>query len=232
MKEMIDETRILDYLAEYKLESIFTDGVKEQLSLYSFCKGEVLCSKGEQLQSLYIIVNGKLKIFTTSPEGNTLIVRFKTPLAIVGDIEYVNGMDVLNIVEAVSEGELIAVRFDVLRTMESTQVDFLQFLLKIITHKLYTESQSSSLNLLLPVEVRLASYLLSLSSDGEGNIYHKEMKTSNLTEIAALIGTSYRQLNRVIQKLAIEGIIDRKKGLLYIKDLQRLRDRANGHIYE
>ena len=232
MKEIIGETKILNYLVEYKIESIFTDVVKEQLSLYSFGKGEILCSKGDQLQSLYIIVNGKLKIFTTSPEGNTLIVRFKTPLAIVGDIEYVSGMSVLNTVEAVSEGELIAVRFDVLRTMESTQVEFLQFLLKIITQKLYSESQSSSLNLLLPVEVRLASYLLSLSSDGEGSIYHKEMRTSNLTEVAALIGTSYRHLNRVIQKLAFEGIVERKKGSLYIKDLQRLRERANGHIYE
>lgn len=232
MKEIISKSRILDYLAEYKIESIFTDGVKEQLSLYSFRKGEILCTKGDQLQTLYIIVNGKLKIFTTSPEGNTLIVRFKTPLAVVGDIEYVSGMSVLNTVEAVTEGELIAVRFEVLRAMETIQVEFLQFLLKIITQKLYSESHSSSLNLLLPVEIRLASYLLSLSSDGEGSTYHKEMRTSNLTEVAALIGTSYRHLNRVIQKLASEGIVERKKGLLYIKDLQQLRERANGHIYE
>jgi len=232
MKEIKDERRILDYLAQYHLESIFSGEVKEQLSLYSFCKGEVLCSKGDSLQSLYLIVNGKLKIYTTSPEGNTLIVRLKNPLAIIGDIEYVNGMSVLHTVEAVSDGELISVRFDVLRTMESTQVHFLQFLLEIITHKLYTESQSTSFNLLLPVDARLASYLLSLSSDGEGNMYHKEMRTSTLTEVAALIGTSYRHLNRVIQKLTLEGIIERKKGVLYVKDLQRLRERANGHLYE
>jgi len=232
MKEITAESRILDYLYQYNLASIFSDEVMKDLSLYSFCKGEILCSKGDELHSLYMIVKGKMKIFTTSPEGNTLIVRFKTPLAIIGDVEYVNGMSVLNTVEAVSEGECIAVSYDVLRTMKSKQVEFLQFLLKVITHKLYTESQSTSLNLLLPVDVRLASYLLSLSSDGEGNIYHREMRTTNLTEVAELIGTSYRHLNRVIKKLALEGIIERKKGSLYIKDLHRLRERANGHMYE
>ncbi|MCH1624219.1 helix-turn-helix domain-containing protein [Ferdinandcohnia quinoae] len=82
------------------------------------------------------------------------------------------------------------------------------------------------------MEVRLASYLLSLSTEEEGNIYYKEMRTSNLTEVAEIIGTSYRHLNRVIKKLVLEGLIERKKGSLYIKDLQRLRERANGHIYE
>ncbi|MCH1624220.1 Crp/Fnr family transcriptional regulator [Ferdinandcohnia quinoae] len=127
MKEIIDKSRILDYLAQYDLESIFSDEVKNDLSLYSFLKGEALCTKGDELQSLYMIVKGKVKIFRTSPEGNTHIVRFKTPLAIIGDIEFVNGMSVINPVESVTEGELIAVRFDVLRTMQSKQVEFLQF---------------------------------------------------------------------------------------------------------
>ncbi len=89
---------------------------------------------------MYFLVKGKVKIYTTSLEGKTLIVRFKTPLAIIGDVEYVNGMDVLNTVEAVSEGEVITVRYSDLRTMETNQIDFLQFLLKIVTQKLYTES--------------------------------------------------------------------------------------------
>jgi CRP-like cAMP-binding protein len=116
--------------------------------------------------------------------------------------------------------------------METNRYEFLHFLLEIVTQKFYTESHAASLNRLYPVEVRLASYLLSLSSEGSGSMFHKEMNTSNLTEIADLIGTSYRHLNRVIHKLCGEGIIQRKKGILYIKDLSRLRDRADGNIYE
>ncbi len=63
-------------------------------------------------------------------------------------------------------------------------------------------------------------------------MFYKEMRTSYLTEVAALLGTSYRHLNRVVHRLSSEGTIYRKNGSLYIKDLQRLRERANGNIYE
>ena len=116
--------------------------------------------------------------------------------------------------------------------MESNRAEFLNFLLEIITQKFYTESHAASLNRLHPVETRLASYLLSLSSEGDGSMFHKEMGTSNLMEIADLIGTSYRHLNRVIHKLCEEGIIERKQGSLYIEDLPMLRERADGNIYE
>ncbi|WP_249599343.1 helix-turn-helix domain-containing protein, partial [Peribacillus frigoritolerans] len=61
---------------------------------------------------------------------------------------------------------------------------------------------------------------------------HKDMDKLNLMEIADLIGTSYRHLNRVIHKFCGEGIIQRKKGVINIKDLSRLRERAEGNIYE
>ncbi|WP_350302126.1 Crp/Fnr family transcriptional regulator [Peribacillus frigoritolerans] len=232
MKKLKNSSGLNKYLEQYELNMIFSEELKEKISLYQFHNGEILCSKGEDIHYMYFLVKGKVKIFTTSPEGKSLIVRFKTPLALIGDVEYIKGMEVLHTVEAVSEGYVIGIHFDDLRTMETNRYEFLHFLLEIVTQKFYTESHAASLNRLYPVEVRLASYLLSLSSEGSGSMFHKEMNTSNLTEIADLIGTSYRHLNRVIHKLCGEGIIQRKKGILYIKDLSRLRERAEGNIYE
>ncbi|MGE8205544.1 Crp/Fnr family transcriptional regulator [Heyndrickxia sp. NPDC080065] len=232
MKQINDQSLLLYYLNRYELGAIFSDEVKKNLSLYQFHSGEILCSKGDTIERMFFIVKGKVKIFTTSIEGKTLIVRFKTPLSIIGDVEYVKRTNIFNTVEAVTEGVAIGVRFEDLRKMETNQIELLQFLLEIVTQKFYTESHATSLNMLYSVEVRLASYLLSLSSDGEGSMFHKEMRTSTITEIADLIGTSYRHLNRVIQKLCMEEIIQRKKGTLYIKDLPRLRERAAGNIYE
>jgi CRP-like cAMP-binding protein len=232
MKIMKDQSGVADYLDQFDLNPIFSEELKGKLSLYHFQQGEILCSKGDEIHHMYFLVKGKVKIFTTTPEGKTLIVRFKTPLAVIGDVEYVKGTEVFNTVEAVSDGVVMGIPFDDLRTMETNQVPFLQFLLEIVTEKFYTESHATNFNMLYPVEVRLASYLLSLSSEGEGTMFHKEMQTSKVTEIADLIGTSYRHLNRVIKKLSNEEIIQRKKGILHIKDLPRLRERADGNIYE
>ncbi|KWW21409.1 MULTISPECIES: cyclic nucleotide-binding domain-containing protein [Peribacillus] len=232
MKKINDGRRILEYLDQFQLNRVFSEGMKKKISLYQFKKGEILCARGEDIQHMYFLVKGKVKIFTTSPEGKAWIVRFKTPLALFGDVEYVKGMPVLHTVEAVSEGMVLCIHFDEVRAMESNRAEFLNFLLEIITQKFYTESHAASLNRLHPVETRLASYLLSLSSEGDGSMFHKEMGTSNLMEIADLIGTSYRHLNRVIHKLCEEGIIERRQGSLYIEDLPMLRERADGNIYE
>ncbi|WP_230159637.1 cyclic nucleotide-binding domain-containing protein [Peribacillus sp. Bi96] len=229
---MNNSPSLFEYLDQFKLNKIFSEGLKEKLSLYQFQNGEILCSKGDEIHKMYFLVKGKVKIYTTSPEGKALIVRFKTPLALIGDVEYIKGMHVLHSVQAVSEGYVISVHYDDVRSMENNRVEFLHFLLQVVTQKFYTESHATSLNRLYPVEIRLASYLLSLSSEKCGSIFHEEMSTSNLTEIADLIGTSYRHLNRVIHKLCEEGIIQRIKGSLYIKDLSRLRERAEGNIYE
>lgn len=232
MKEVIDKNKLVEYLEQFGLNPIFSEEVKSKMSIYHFQQGEILCLKGEEIQHMYFLVKGKVKIFTTSPGGKTLIVRFKTPLAVIGDVEYVKKTAVFNTVEAVSEGLVVSIHFAELRGMETNQMDFLKFLLAIVTEKFYTESHATSLNMLYPVEIRLASYLLSLSSEREGSLFHSEMQTSNLTDIADLIGTSYRHLNRVIHKLCKEGVIQRKKGSLYIKDIQRLKELADGNIYE
>ena len=43
---------------------------------------------------------------------------------------------------------------------------------------------------------------------------------------------SYFTLSIAINNLSKEGIILRKKGSLYIKDIERLKERADGNIYE
>ncbi|RWZ58146.1 cyclic nucleotide-binding domain-containing protein [Halobacillus fulvus] len=232
MKVVQDSERLQKYADQYGLEKVFTEASKRKMNLWKFEKGDILCSRGEQLDHMYFLVSGKVKIFTVSPEGKALIVRFKTPFAIIGDVEYVKGTELFHTVEAVNEGYMISLSFQDLRNYEDSHVPFLHFLLDVVTHKFYTESQATTLNMLYPVDVRLASYLLSLTDDGKESLYHKEMHTSTLQEIAEVIGTSYRHLNRILLSFHERGIIRREKGAIEILNLELLRERAKGNIYE
>jgi CRP-like cAMP-binding protein len=69
----------------------------------------MICSQGEGAQYLYVLVKGKIKIYTSSAEGKTLILSFKTPLEVIGDLEYVQGIDFINTVEAVSSVIMVGV---------------------------------------------------------------------------------------------------------------------------
>jgi CRP-like cAMP-binding protein len=230
MKEIKDPGMLEEYLQHYGIEQVFNEEVMPYLALYSFELGELICTQGEATNYLFVLVKGKVKIFTTSEEGKTLILNFKTPLEVIGDIEYVQEIETINTVEAVSPVVMIGVRQSVLKRLSQNHAPFLQFLLSIITKKFYVKSNSMRINLMYPVEVRLASYLLSVAYDENGALVNKQL-TASLTDTANLLGTSYRHLNRVIQEFCSNRLVERCKGAILIKDLEGLKAIAKESLY-
>lgn len=231
MKEQKDKELINSFLHAHQIETIFNEPLIPHLSLYSFEQGEIICSQGDTAQYLYVLVEGKLKIYTTSAEGNTLILSFKTPLEVIGDIEYLRDIDIINTVEAVTPVHMIGVHYSYLEKYSKDYSPLLQFLLDIITRKFTIKSQSLSFHLFYPVEVRLASYLLSVSVDESDPLFNEHLSI-NIKDTANLIGTSYRHLNRVIGKFCTEGLIERNKGRIFIVNREGLRMMAGKNIYE
>ncbi|GJM81692.1 hypothetical protein HMSSN139_41880 [Paenibacillus sp. HMSSN-139] len=133
-------------------------------------------------------------------------------MEVVGDVEYIRDGDIINTVEAVSPVQMIGVEYRWLRKYCADHSPLLHFLLDIITKKFYMKSSSMSFNLLYPVEIRLASYLLSVSYDEADALFLGKLGTADLADAANLIGTSYRHLNRVLQKFAASGLIERSRG--------------------
>ncbi|SEN44069.1 Crp/Fnr family transcriptional regulator [Paenibacillus sp. OK076] len=232
MEEFQNEHQLLHYLKQYHLESVFHEPLRPHMTLCHFEKCELICREGETSEYLYVLVEGKVKIFTTSPQDKTLVLCFKTPLEVVGDIEYVRESNIVNTVQAVSPVVMLRIHYQWLAELASDYAPLLKFLLKIISHKFYIDSNFSNFNLMYPVEVRLASYLLSISTEEAGTVVHEELDAFNLTDIANLIGTSYRHLNRVIQKLCADGLIMRDQGFIMVKDRAGLAEVAGHNIYE
>jgi len=231
MKKMKDQEQIDQYIQAYQIESIFNEPLLPYLELYSFEQGELICSQGDPSQYLYVLVKGKIKISTTSPEGKTLILSFKTPLEVIGDVEYVRGIDFINTVEAVSSVMMIGIHYRWLKNYGKDHSPLLQFLLDIITKKFTIKSTSLSFNLMYPVEVRLASYLLSVSFDESDSLCNVQLSIS-IKDAANLIGTSYRHLNRVIAQFCKEGLVERNNGFILVKDREGLSAIAGHNIYE
>jgi CRP-like cAMP-binding protein len=232
MKEIRNQEQLKSFLDTYHLKSVFNDQLTPYLSLYSFDQGELICSQGDVSQYLYVLVKGKVKIYTTSSEGKTLILTFKTPLEIIGDIEYVRNIEIINTVEAVSPLLMIGIEYRWLHKYGKNHAPLLQFLLDIITQKFHMNSNSLRLNVMYPVEVRLASYLLSVCFDESDEHFSGQLSTGSLKDAANLIGTSYRHLNRVIQRFCAEGMVDRKNGLIIVKNRLGLEALVSDNIYE
>ncbi|KJD45560.1 Crp/Fnr family transcriptional regulator [Paenibacillus terrae] len=232
MKEIQDQEQLKHFLQLHQLETILHEPLRPYLSLHRLEQGEKLCSQGDSIEHLYILVQGKVKIYTSSTEGKTLVLCFKTPIEIIGDVEYIRSSNVINTVEAVSPIYVISIHHQWMNKYGRDYAPMLQFLLDIVTRKFCMDSDFSSFNLMYPVEVRLASYLLSVSFDEGDASFHEELRASSLVDVANLIGTSYRHLNRVIRKMSAEGLVERARGYIVIRDREGLGQLAGHNIYE
>lgn len=227
MKRLNDREKLFSYIERYELNKVFQENILEQMELFHFNKGELICSKDSELKYMFFLVEGKVKTGTLHDNGKSILLRFNHPLSIFGDVEILTNYRVLCNVECITESLLIGIDMDILRASACDDTTFLKFIIKNLSSKLYGISNSTSINLLYPLESRLASYLLSMAE--EDSIV---VSIPKLTEIAPLLGASYRHLNRTINELVSSGIIDKDKSTVTIKDMERLRELAQGNIYE
>ncbi|MGM9926810.1 MAG: Crp/Fnr family transcriptional regulator [Bacillus sp. (in: firmicutes)] len=231
MQRIDNKERLSSFVDKHNLRPLLSAFPDDQLRLYRINKGEMIYTAGQEIREMYFIVEGKVKIFSTTLDDKRLVLRFQKALVLIGEIEFIHNDPAIHSVEASTECLAIGLSYKILRENIGDNLKFLQFLLEEITYKFRTKTNISSLNLLYPVEVRFASYLLSISSEGTA-LFQEEMRHSSLSDIAEMIGTSYRHLNRVIQKMCSNQVIERVNGKIHILDLEKLKEMAKNNVYE
>ncbi|WP_142952534.1 Crp/Fnr family transcriptional regulator [Bacillus wiedmannii] len=223
---------IIHYLKTNKMLEIFSEIDTAYFQVNHFEKGELICNIDVAMDRLYFVVKGKVKVYTITPEGKKLILRFINPLAVVGDIELIQNSKAHNVVEACSDVIAISISHAVIRNKLLHDPIFMNFLLENIANTLKISTRFTALNLLYPVEVRVASYLLSISTDSNGNMYKKDLDATSISSIADFIGVSYRHVIRVLQKFYKEKLIEKRNGVIVIKDFFKMKEVAKDNIYE
>lgn len=197
----------------------------------SFGPGECIYEQGFPLPFLSFLVKGKVKIYSISEEGKRLIVTFNKPLELYGDIELVQQVDILHTIEAVTLVHMAVLPLGLAHNWR--QIDkFNEILLQSISRKFLTKSSTLSFHLLHEADVKLASYLLSISHDEQGVFINPLIPKSELKMIAEFIGITVRHQNRCIQVFEREGIIKRVPGFIEIINNRKLLVLAKQNIYE
>ena len=194
-------------------------------------KGTLLCLEGQPSRGIFILCTGRAKLFTTSSEGKTIILRIAEPgevlglTAVIGDSPYEATVETLE----PSQANFIS------------RKDFLQFVaehsevgIKVaqqLTHNCkcaYDEIRSLGLSSSVPEKI--AKLLLNWS-DHPLNVSGKQSAgipmrvTLTQEEIAQLTGTSRETVSRVLSEFKRNGWL-RIKGatwfLLKKEALQKL----------
>ena len=220
------------YMKKHNLTSLLSGIPENEIQFYEFAKREVIINTGEPISQIFFFVDGKVKIYKLTNEGKRLTLRFQKAPVIVGELEYLHGEHAQYSVAASSVCLAIGLRFETIRKYLNDNPDFLRYLLEMVSHKFSTKVHLSSMNLLYPVDVRFASYILSITGDEEETLFDEDREDVTLSDICEMIGTSYRHLNRVVQRFCEQGIIRKEQRTIHINNRQKLLEIAKGNIYE
>lgn len=209
------------YTQQFSLTEVFDQDLLDRFELQSLKRGEIICSPDEPLEKFHLLVEGKLKIYTQQENGKKTLISFYRPLSVIGDLEFQTGYQPNAIVEAQEASKVLSAPIGFVRDHTRECPRFLRFVIKQLSHKLYTYSRIATMNFVYPLENRVASYLHSLIViDDDQRL--EEIRVNSMEEMANLLGTSYRHLSRVLKSLEERGILQRNRGKLQITNFEAL----------
>jgi len=219
------------YVNKFSIDKFFSSDMLEHFVLHKYNTGEFICLTGESLDHLQFLVKGKCKISIFLENGKSLLLRFGAPLTLIGDLEIANKTLCDCNLQCIDEIHCVSIPVKIIEEHCNNDSVFWHEICKSLSRKLRTSASSSSINLLYPLESRLASYLIAISSSyNENKTIRSDIHTSKLSDIADLLGTSYRHLARTINVLCEKGIISRSGKAIIVENYQALSELA-GDIY-
>lgn len=220
MEVINNPSLLVQYVNKYGINKLFQKDMVEYMKLIKFEPGEIILSKEENILYFYFLVQGKIKVNSLLKNGRTVLLRFIQPFSTVGEIELMGEYPAKNSVEVVEESILIGIAMDTMRKFALEDIKFLKCINKILSNKVFTIDNTMALNLSYPLETRLANYLITITSANTNRV--KEIETDNLKDVADLLGSSLRHLNRVIKNMRETGIIKKQNKKILIQDYEKL----------
>lgn len=198
-------------LREYGLD--WVDYKKAQHLLYD--AGEYLSREGEALRNVYFVVSGRAKVMLGLSDGKQIILAYFISNGIIGDVELMTNVQTnQSTIQAVTDFECIALPIDEYKAKLKENNAFVNLVGKELAEKLKQRALNGAITTLQPLESRLCAYILQTATGG--------LFCEQLTEVALMVGASYRHLLRCLEKLCNDGILEKKARKYRIADREAL----------
>jgi len=212
---------IEDYVQQYQLADVLNDMLLNNMELFHFPIYSQICIEGTELQYLYFLVEGQVQCSHHHLNGKLAVIALSNPLELIGDLEILDEDHLRSNVIATQPTTLLGIKKQIVRQYGVEDAVFLQFLLKQYRGKLY-RSNALQVNQVLPLSSRLSLYMLSQINDKDTSIVLPAKE-----ELASLMGTTTRHLNRVLRQLIDSEYIGASYPRITIHNRSALEDLAH-----
>ncbi len=192
-----------------ELRSLSAQGV-----IKSFARNAVIVSEGDETDSLYIIISGRVKVFVSDDAGKEIVLGTQGPGEYFGEMA-LDGRPRSASVMTVEPSRFAVIPKARFREFLRGHPDFAIHLIEKLIDRTRALTENVKSLALMDVYGRVARLLLELAVEREGRLVIDEKLTQQ--DIASRVGASREMISRILKDLTVGGYItvDRKRITIY-----------------
>lgn len=206
MIQIFDEKKLEDALKQGNIQDKFSC-VDLSFLLFQYDDGELINYIRNPCKYLQFLVQGELVIYAQQKNGSRRYIHQVSAPAVIGDMEFLYQQENGLLIEAKKTVVCVALQTELYRAVLEKDAAFLRFLLRSVSEKLYFYTHDDTA-------------FLTIRDKAEYYIVHRapEQTIIDIGKTAVQLQCSRRQLQRALQQLQREGIIEKQgKGRYFLR---------------
>ena len=184
----------------------------------------VIFSKSDPGDCLYGILAGRVRLFSTSPEGEEIVLDIVEAGKLFGEIAFLVGSTRTASAAAMEQTDLMRIHRDHFLPYARANPDWLMNILALLCNRIRGSSEIIEDTAFLPLPARLAKRLLAL---GE---HYRRPGAQTITvpvsqhELGSMVGVSRETANKQLGIWRSAGIVETARGTTIIRNGAALRE--------
>ncbi len=198
------------------------------LSYGDYSRGEAVFTEGEQGDTLFIVLTGKVKIGRRAADGRENMLSVMGPSDMFGELSLFDPGPRTATATVITEARLASLAHTSLRPWIKDRPEIAEQLLRVLARRLRRTNDALADLIFTDVPGRVAKALLELAQrfgtpEGDGVRVHHDLTQE---ELAQLVGASRETVNKALADFAARGWMRVDSRAVTLLDRERLARRA------
>ena len=195
-------------LSEAELQAISAHGVTR-----TYPKGAVVITEGDTTDTLYVILDGRIKVYASDDQGREIVFVTQGPGEYFGELVLDGGLRSASVM-TLEKTRLLAVPKPEYEDFVAKNPAFALNVMRKLIARVRTLSASVKSLALMDVYGRVARLLLELAKETDGRMAIAERLTHQ--DLANRVGASREMVGRILKDLAEGGYIATERSRIVI----------------
>jgi CRP-like cAMP-binding protein len=202
--------------------------LRESMATEKLSRGKVLFREGQEGDRLYVVVEGKIKLGTSSNDGRENLLSILGPGEMFGELSLFDPQPRTSTATAVTDARLVSLAHEAVIGLVTTHPQTSLELLRRLAQRLRKSNDILADLVFADVPGRVAKAIMDLG-ERFGTLKDDGLQVNHdLTqeELAQLVGASRETVNKSLADFAARGWVKLEPRAVLVTDVERLTKRA------